>query len=107
MTENTAKTILVEVAYALPHRQVIISLQVTCGTTALAAIEQSGILQQFPEISLAASKIGVFGKIIPKETVLNFMDRVEIYRPLIANPKEARRLRAAEKNKTAAKTGQP
>lgn len=108
MADNITDMITVEVAYALPQAQVIISLTVNSGTTALEAIELSGILQQFPAICLTESKIGIFGKITPNETVLKPMDRVEIYRPLIANAKEARRLRAtAVKNKTAAKTGQP
>lgn len=104
MIKETTETITVEVAYALPHTQVIISLQIPAGTTAQAAIELSQILQQFPDIQLAESKIGVFGKMIHPDAVLNPMDRVEIYRPLIANAKEARRLRAKTKNKTAIRT---
>lgn len=88
--------ILVEVAYALPHQQVILPLAVAPGTTAQSAIEASGILTKFPEIDINANKIGIFGKLCKPDTVLRHLDRVEIYRPLIADPKEVRRQRAAE-----------
>lgn len=84
----------VEVVYALPDRQVMKRLQVTKGTTAENAIVQSGILEIFPEIDLARNHYGIFGKLIKKETVLHHRDRVEIYRPLIIDPKDARRRRA-------------
>lgn len=86
----------VEVAYALPDQQMIVSLTAAPGTTAEQAIEASGILQKFPEINLAENKIGIFGKMVKPDTVLRELDRVEIYRPLIADPKEVRRQRAAE-----------
>lgn len=86
----------VEVAYALPDRQLILTLRVPPETTAEQAITVSGILQKFPEIDLAVNKIGVFGKLVKPGTVLHEKDRVEIYRPLIADPKEVRRQRAAE-----------
>lgn len=91
-----AERIRVEVAYALPEEQVIIPLEVATGTTAQQAIERSGILQQFMDIDLKANKVGVFGKLVKLDTVLRANDRVEIYRPLIADPKEVRRQRAAE-----------
>ena len=93
---NDSELITVEVAYALPERQLIIPLQVAPGTTAEQAIQQSGIEQDFPEIDLAKSKIGIFAKLSKKDTVLKAGDRVEIYRPLIADPKEVRRKREAE-----------
>lgn len=86
----------IEVAYALPAEQVLLALEVAENTTAEAAIIASGILKKFPEIDLATSKIGIFGKHIKMDTVLRNKDRVEIYRPLIADPKEVRRQRAAE-----------
>lgn len=86
----------VEVSYALPQRQVIISLNVAKGTTVEQAIHASGILQQFPSIDLANNKVGIFGKLSKLDTLLREKDRVEIYRPLTANPKEIRRKRAAE-----------
>ncbi|MGP1718430.1 MAG: RnfH family protein [Methylophilus sp.] len=95
--------ITVEVAYALPQKQVIISLTVQSGTTALQAILQSGLLLDFPELSVEHCKIGIFGKVVNRDAVLQALDRVEIYRPLIADPKQARRLRAALKNTVAEK----
>lgn len=86
----------IEVAYAKPELQVILSLETAEGATAEAAIFQSGMLQRFPEIDLAVNKIGVFGKTCKLDQPLREGDRVEIYRPLIADPKEARRARAAK-----------
>jgi putative ubiquitin-RnfH superfamily antitoxin RatB of RatAB toxin-antitoxin module len=87
----------VEVAYALPEEQVILGLQVKEGTTAQQAVEQSGILQRFPEIDLGGeNKLGIFSKITKADTVLREQDRVEIYRQLIADPKQVRKQRAAE-----------
>ena len=90
------KHIPVEVAYALPEQQQIITLNVEEGTTLQGAIESSGILEQFPEIDLASAKTGIFGKLAKPDTVLRARDRVEIYRPLIADPKAVRKQRAAE-----------
>ena len=92
------RTLVVEVAYALPHKQKILSLTVPEGTTALQAVQQSGIQAHFPELDLEASALGIFGKAIPKpaERVLVAGERVEIYRPLIADPKEVRKQRAAK-----------
>ena len=87
--------ITVEVAYALPGKQKIISLQVVEGTTIEQAIQQSGILQLFPEINLDKQKVGVFSQIKALDTVLKEGDRVEIYRPLTRDPKDKRRIRAA------------
>ena len=85
----------VEVAYATPERQKIIVLEVEPGCTALAAAEQSGITQYFPEIDLAVAKIGVFGKTVKADQYrLKASDRVEIYRPLLADPKALRKARA-------------
>lgn len=92
------QTITVEVAYAKPDKQSIIPLQVKPGTTLLEAIKLSGILEQFPEIDLEEAKYGIFSKISQPETVLRAQDRVEIYRPLIADPKESRRIRAEKKS---------
>lgn len=103
MPEEISELITVEVAYALPQKQLIIPIEVKTGTTALEAIEQSGLLLEYPELSLKNCKIGVFGKVVSFDAVLQPLDRVEIYRQLIADPKEARRLRAASKKKTVAK----
>ncbi|HEY9150862.1 MAG TPA: RnfH family protein, partial [Gammaproteobacteria bacterium] len=72
------------------------SLEVPQGTTAGQAIERSGVLERFPGIDLATQKIGIFGKLNKPDYVLRPGDRVEIYRPLIADPKEVRKQRAAE-----------
>jgi len=90
------ETINVEVAYALPEKQVIRKVNVDAGTTIGAAIVQSGIMMDFPDIDLENAKVGIFGKVAPMTKVLSDGDRVEIYRPLIADPKEVRRKRAAE-----------
>lgn len=93
---SVVETINVEVAYATPDEQIIKAINVDAGTTAEMAITLSGLLSAFPAIDLKDSKIGVFGKMIKKDTVLKEGDRVEIYRPLIADPKEIRRQRAKE-----------
>ena len=93
---GNAERITVEVAYALPQRQLILELRVTEGTTAEQAIRASGILQQFPEIDLDSNKVGIFGKPCKLADPLRSGDRVEIYRPLIADPKEVRKQRAAK-----------
>lgn len=90
----STETINVEVAYALPEKQVIRAVNVDAGTTIGAAIVQSGIMMDFPELDLENAKVGIFGKVAPMTTVLSDGDRVEIYRPLIADPKEVRRKRA-------------
>ena len=86
----------IEIAYALPERYYLKSFQVDEGITVQTAITQSGILNQFPEIDLSTNKIGIFGRPIKLTDVLKERDRIEIYRPLLADPKEIRRKRAAE-----------
>ena len=93
---ENAERLQVEVAYALPEEQHIFTLEVPAGTTAGQAIERSGVLERFPDIDLASQKIGIFGKLNKPDYVLRAGDRVEIYRPLIADPKEVRKQRAAE-----------
>ena len=88
--------IAVEVAYALPDRQTLLRLEVPEGTTVEEAIRRSGILERHPEIDLEGSKIGIFAKPVPASRVLREGDRVEIYRPLIADPKAVRKQRAEE-----------
>lgn len=102
------ETILVEVAYALPDRQLIVPIKVKKGTTVMEAAELSNIVEQFPEIDLASAKMGLFGKAVRDTSqALESGDRVEIYRPLLIDPKEARKNRAAkvkaEKEKSADK----
>ncbi len=88
--------IQVEVAYARPERQVILPVMLAPGATIEQAIEQSGVLSEFPEIDLSQNKVGIFGKLSKKTAELKAGDRVEIYRPLLADPKEVRRKREAE-----------
>ena len=93
MTEQTL--INVEVAYALAENQALLALQVPEGTTALDAARQSGITETFDGIDLDNAKLGIFAKVVSPGQVLREGDRVEIYRPLIADPKEVRKARAA------------
>ncbi len=88
--------IKVEVLYALPHEQTLLTVDVPQGTTLADAVKISGILEKYPEIDLATNKVGLFGKLSKQDVVLRDKDRVEIYRPLIADPKEVRRKRAVE-----------
>ena len=93
--ENADK-ITIEVAYALPDTQMILEAHVSPDTTVEAAIKASGILEKFPEIDLSVNKVGIFGKLTKPANTLRRGDRIEIYRKLIADPKEVRRRRAAE-----------
>lgn len=95
--------IRVEVAYALPDKQAILEVEVAQGTTALAAAQQSGICAKFEGIDLENAKLGIFSKVISPKQVLREGDRVEIYRPLIADPKEVRKARAARAKERRAK----
>jgi putative ubiquitin-RnfH superfamily antitoxin RatB of RatAB toxin-antitoxin module len=88
--------IQVEVAYAKDTEQALLAVEGGKGLTAREAIERSGILKRFPEIDLTVNKIGIFGKLTKLDQALENGDRVEIYRPLIADPKEQRKKRAAE-----------
>jgi len=87
---------IVEVAYALPGKQSLVSLEVEEGTTIKEAIEASGVLDTYDQIDLTQDKVGIFSKFATLETVLREKDRVEIYRPLIADPKQVRKERAAK-----------
>lgn len=91
-----AREIEIEVTYALPQQQILRQLSVPAGTTAGQAVVLSKIGEGFPKIDLTHNKLGIFGKLVKPETILRDRDRVEIYRPLIADPKEVRRQRAAE-----------
>ncbi len=84
----------IEVAYAKPEKQVILSLQVAPGCTLEAAIKQSGILELFPEIDLLEQTIGIFSQPQALTTTVQAGDRIEIYRSLFQDPKEARKLKA-------------
>jgi uncharacterized protein len=81
----------VGIAYALPQRQVWFDIDVPEGATVKDAVERSGILKQFPEIDLATQKVGIYSKLCKLDTVLTDGDRVEIYRPIICDPKTVKR----------------
>lgn len=86
----------VEVAYAKPEEQVILALKVPEGSSVEQTIKASGVLVRFPEIELSGIKAGIFGNACRMDQILRQADRVEIYRPLLHDPKEARRQRAAK-----------
>ena len=91
-----AGSLSIEIAYALQQKQELVQLKLPAGSTVQQAIEASGLKQKHPEIDLAKNKVGVFGKLSKLDTPLRDRDRVEIYRPLIADPKEVRKKRAEE-----------
>jgi len=94
--DEPVETIVVEIAYALPERQTLLSFDVPLGTTLEQGIPLSGIAAIHPELELDAMKVGIFGKAAPRDQVLREKDRIELYRPLFADPKEIRKQRAAE-----------
>lgn len=85
----------IEVAYATPARQALLKTQVPEGCTVERAIELSGIRKLFPGIHIDPGAVGIFSRKVPMDHELRDGDRVEIYRPLIADPKEMRKQRAA------------
>jgi uncharacterized protein len=89
----------IEVCYALPNEQALIPIELPEGSTLQQALDASGILKRFPQIDLAQQKVGVYGKLKPLDTVLADHDRVEIYRPLIVDPKAARQRRVEKTRK--------
>ncbi|WP_051971580.1 RnfH family protein [Massilia sp. 9096] len=90
----------VYVLYATPQREFLHPMRVEPGTTIGQAIERSGVLQSFPEINLVTQPVGIYGKKKTLDTVLRERDRIEIYRPLVADPKDSRRKRAAKLGRT-------
>ena len=104
-TESDPAVIGVEVAFATPPRQAILRVEVPVGCTVAQAIELSGIHERFPGMRVAADAVGIFSRKVPLEHVLQDGDRVEIYRPLIADPKEARRARAGKPPRRPSRNG--
>ncbi len=90
------KKMHIELVYALPHEQTLLKLEVPVGTTIAEGVRLSGIVGKHPEIDPDKGKFGIFGKLSKQDAVLREKDRIEIYRPLIADPKEVRRKRAEE-----------
>lgn len=91
--------ISVEVAYATPARQVVKALTLPVGSSVEVAIRASGLLEEFPEIDLSVNRTGIFGEFASLDQGLEQGERVEIYRALLADPKETRRRRAQAKKK--------
>lgn len=91
-----SEQIQIEIVYAQQKIQTVIPMKVTDDTTVIQALEQSGISLKHPEIDIKTAKVGVYGKISKPDTLLRNHDRIEIYRPLIADPKEVRKKRAEE-----------
>ena len=91
-----AEMMTIEVCYALSEKQELLSVKLPVGGTLGQALEASGLLQKYPEIDLKKNKFGIFAKLSKPDALLRDRDRVEIYRPLIADPKEVRKQRAAE-----------
>ncbi len=85
--------ISIEVLYALPHQQTLLKLHVPQGCTVAEAINISGMREKYPDIDPAKNKLGIFSKLSKADAILRDLDRIEIYRPLIADPKEIRRQR--------------
>ncbi len=94
----------IELVYALPQEQIVLPLKVPLGTTLGEAIAISRITERYPEISLQKNRVGVYGRLRPLEYVVHPGDRVEIYRSLIIDPKEARRARIARLGTQSQKT---
>lgn len=100
MTKADQQLIQVEVVLAMADRQELVELEVAVGTTIAEAISQSGVPGMFEGFELNLENVGVFGRKASSEQILQAGDRVEIYRPLIADPKEVRRQRALKQAKT-------
>jgi putative ubiquitin-RnfH superfamily antitoxin RatB of RatAB toxin-antitoxin module len=91
-----AELMTIEVCYALPAKQELVSVKLPAGATLAQALDASGLLQKYPEIDPKKNKFGIYAKLSKPDAPLRDRDRVEIYRPLIADPKEVRKQRAAE-----------
>jgi hypothetical protein len=96
MASDNSATLRVEVAYARPDEQVVIPVEAPEGATVEQVIVLSRIQDRFPDINPQTAKVGVFGKLTKLSAVVRAGDRVEIYRPLLADPKAVRKQRAAE-----------
>lgn len=99
MAQVKGRTLDVEIAYAEPNRQIVRALKVPEGCTLLEAIQRSGLLAEVCNIDLAKNKVGIFGRLARLDDVVRQHDRIEIYRPLLADPKQLRRNRAIKNKK--------
>ena len=93
-TLDVIEKITIEVVYGVPQKQKILTISVDVGTSVEQAIIDSGIISLFPEIDLSVNKVGVWNRAIKLSETLNDLDRIEVYRPLIADPKDVRKRRA-------------
>jgi len=99
------RLIAIEAVCATPERQQLVQVNVPAGTTARQALSFTGLAKQFPELDLESGPLGIFGRVVAGDTVLQSGDRVEVYRPLLMDPREARRRRAASKAKQGSAAG--
>jgi hypothetical protein len=93
-SDNTASQMSIEVVYGVPTKQKIFTVDINAGATVEQAILASGVLTLFTEIDLTVNKVGIWNRVVKLSEVLNDLDRIEIYRPLLADPKEVRKRRA-------------
>lgn len=98
LPRSSTAGIHIQICYARPDKQFLLEQTVAEGTTIQQAIQSSGIIQQAPEIDVSVWRVGIYGKLKTLDTVLREHDRIEIYRPLIADPKDSRRKRAESKD---------
>ncbi len=97
MVKTDSTMIEVEIAVALENHQLLLAVQVAQGTTVLEAIHQSGVMNHFPDIDLNRHKVGIFSRVVSLDRIVNAGERIEIFRPLSIDPKEARRAKARKK----------
>ncbi|MGL6170506.1 MAG: RnfH family protein [Vibrio sp.] len=100
----SSERLQVEVVYALPHEQHVVKLDVEPSATVEDIIQHSGVLLKYPEIDLAVNKVGIFSRNVKLDAQVRDKDRIEIYRPLLADPKEIRRKRAEQAKQAAGQT---
>ncbi|MGL6026938.1 MAG: RnfH family protein [Vibrio sp.] len=100
----SSERLQVEVVYALPHEQHVVKLDVEPSATVEEIIQHSGVLLKYPEIDLAVNKVGIFSRNVKLDAQVRDKDRIEIYRPLLADPKEIRRKRAEQAKLAAGQT---
>lgn len=100
----SSERLQVEVVYALPHEQHVVKLDVEPSATVEDIIQHSGVLLKYPEIDLAVNKVGIFSRNVKLDALVRDKDRIEIYRPLLADPKEIRRKRAEQAKLAAGQT---
>lgn len=94
---ETGCMLTVEVVYALPDRQSLLRLQVPSGASVAEAVRRSGILARHPEVDPAVNGVGIFGRLVAPDHELRDGDRIELYRPLLADPKDVRKRRARKR----------